>query len=126
MARTPEELKRAKKLLKKPAGKLLPVDLTDHWTPTGMTRAYRNNHYTVMIFDNHQMTQGVKAILAMVQLHTDRPIPNHWREMQNIKNEIFGPETTAIEYYPAVSKLIDDANIYWLWILPDEALPKKT
>ena len=33
-------------------------------------------------------------------------------------------ETTAVEYYPAQSELIDDHNIYWLWIFPNDVLPK--
>jgi hypothetical protein len=43
--------------------------------------------------------------------------------MQRIKNEIFGPETWAVEYYPSQSKLQDIHNIYWLWIYPGEVLP---
>jgi len=33
------------------------------------------------------------------------------------------PETTAVEYYPAKSELVDEANIYWLWIFPEGVLP---
>lgn len=59
----------------------------------------------------------------MIQKHDDTPIQQHWATIQKIKNEIFGEETTAVEYYPAKSNLIDDHNIYWLWIFPDGALP---
>ena len=93
-----------------------------------MTRAYKNNRYIVMIDDNARMTNGVTAIKAMVQRHDDKPLNRHWREMQDIKNELFGSGTTAIEFYPAENSLVDHHNIYWLWILPDDALPlyKKT
>ena len=63
------------------------------------------------------------AICVRVQKHDDLPIPNHWREMMNIKNEIFGEEATAVEYYPAKSKLQDLHNIYWFYIFPDGVLP---
>lgn len=46
--------------------------------------------------------------------NTDIP----WVEKQRIKNEIFGLDTTAIEVFPAQSELVDEANMYHLWILP--------
>jgi len=113
----------AKKLLRKPKGKLMPIDLSKVEHPDWMTRAFKNNRYVVMIDDNAKMTNGITAIKAMVQRHDDKPIPSHWKEMQNIKNEIFGNQKTAIEYYPATDNLTDIANIYWLWILPDGKLP---
>jgi len=125
MSRTKEALRAAKRLLKKKKGKLKQIDLATcemdvpHW----MTRAYKNNRYVVTICDNALMTNGVIAVRAMVQRHDDRPIPRHWHEMQLIKNELFGDEATAIEYYPAASELIDNANVYWLWVLPAGVLP---
>lgn len=123
MPRNKQQKSAAKRLLKKPIGKLLPIDLTGLNAPTWMTRAFRNNRYVVMIDDAASMTGGITAIKAMVQRHDDRPIPNHWREMQAIKNELFGKATTGIEYYPAESNLVNLHNIYWLWILPLDALP---
>lgn len=125
MGRTKEEMKQARKLLKKPAGKLMPVDLSCFDPPAWITRVYKNNRYVIMINDCALMTGGVIAIRALIQRHDDRPIPNHWHELQTIKNELFGPETTAIEYYPAESALEDEANIYWIWILPNDKLPKR-
>lgn len=114
--------KKADKLYKLPAGKLEPVDLSTIEHPNWMTRAYINNRYVVMINDNTE-TDKSKAIRAMVQRHDDTPIPNHWSELQKIKNELFGEETTGIEYYPKESLLMNDHNIYWLWIFPEGILP---
>lgn len=75
-----------------------------------------------MVWDNCRTTQGA-ATRAMVQNLSNTRIINHWSEMQKIKNEIFGEETVAVEYYPAQSKLVDNANIYWLWIFPEGVLP---
>jgi len=114
----------AKKLLNKPKGKFLPVNLEEATAvPEWMTRAYSNNRYVVMIDDNAPMTKGITAIKAMVQRHDDKPITGHWKEMQSIKNELFGEDKTAVEYYPATENLLDDHNIYWLWIIPDGELP---
>ncbi len=124
MSRTKLQMRAAKKLLKKPRGPFEQLDLDSIDSPDWMTRAFRNNRYVVMINDNAEMTNGIIAIRAMVQRHDDKPIPNHWREMQSIKNEIFGSDRTGIEFYPAESELQNYHNIYWLWILPEGTLPK--
>lgn len=40
-----------------------------------------------------------------------------WCVIQAIKNEIVGAEYEAFELYPAQSRLMDEGNIYHLWIL---------
>lgn len=118
-----ERLKKAEQLRKKPEGpfRIVPPDEGPK-RPPWMNRVYRNNRYIVMIDDHKQTTHG-EAICAMVQTVSGRPIENHWSEMQRIKNEIFGPDTLGIEYYPKQHNLIDQANIYWLWIFPDGTIP---
>jgi len=123
MSRNKGQKSAARKLLKKPKGKLLPIDLSTRNTPHWMTRAFSNNRYVVMIDDNAKMTGDITAIKAMVQRHDDKPIPNHWREMQAIKNELLGEQEVGIEFYPATTKLEDHHNIYWLWLLPTGKLP---
>lgn len=111
-------------LNKQPPTKLEAIDLSKAtYRPEWMTRAFRNNRYVIMINDNAATTHG-PAIRCMVQKIDNTPINFHWRSMQAIKNEIFGREATAIEYYPAHSELIDDKNIYWMWVFPDGVIPK--
>ena len=113
----------AQKEMKKPVTSFEQIDLSMvKFIPKGMTRAFRNTRYTIMVYDNSITTAG-HAIKALIQKHDDTPILNHWSEMQKIKNEIFGKEVTAIEYYPAESNLINDHNIYWMWIFPEGVLP---
>ncbi len=113
----------AMKEFEKPVSKFEQLNLSAApFVPKGMTRAFRNTRYTVMVYDHSPVSTGT-AIRVMVQKHNDTPIINHWSEMQKIKNEIFAEETTAVEYYPAKSKLIDDHNIYWFWIFPESSLP---
>lgn len=91
--------------------------------PKWMTRCFRNNQFSVMVNDQMKTSNG-EAIMAMIQKHDDTPIRNHWRQIQRIKNEVFGEETVAIEYYPAQSKLVDDHYIYWIWIYPEGVIPE--
>ena len=43
-----------------------------------------------------------------------------WEHEQAIKNQIFGPEFEAVEVYPKESRLTNEANCYWLWVLKNE------
>lgn len=104
----------ATKLLKKPKGKFFEID-----NPKPYDKAYKNNRYVVMIDNNIPSPLGGKLTRAMIQQHDDNPIHNHWSELQAIKNELFGNETLAVEFYPKESKLINDHNIYWLWIVDE-------
>lgn len=118
-----DRIRQAVKLSKQKETPFKAVNLDDAvFIPTGMTRALRNNRYTVMIYDNTKTTKGT-ATKVLIQNHFDSPIHRHWAEIQRIKNEIFGKETTAIEFYPSEETLIDDFNIYWIWIFPNNDLP---
>lgn len=52
--------------------------------------------------------------LAVSSLSGVRPT---WPEMQRIKDEIAGPEATAIEVYPPLSQVVDEADMFHLWVL---------
>jgi hypothetical protein len=41
-----------------------------------------------------------------------------WPEMQRIKDELSSPAHTAMEVYPPKAEIIDDADMYHLWVLP--------
>jgi len=49
----------------------------------------------------------------------DKDTIHDWRHLQQIKNELIGPENEGIELYPAESRLVDSANQYHLWVNPD-------
>ena len=47
---------------------------------------------------------------------------HNWNDFQKIKNQIYGPDVTMIEYYPPESQLLDTDNIYHLFVT-DNPLP---
>lgn len=57
--------------------------------------------------------------LAIASLSGIRPT---WWEAQRIKDELAGPEATAVEVYPPQAEIVDQADMYHLWVLPS-ALP---
>jgi hypothetical protein len=46
-----------------------------------------------------------------------------WRDKQRIKNELFGRERVAVEMMPAMSKLVDEADMYHMWVMPEDYNP---
>lgn len=42
-----------------------------------------------------------------------------WRDMQRIKNELFGEDRTAVEVMPPQPEVVDEANSYHIWVMPE-------
>jgi hypothetical protein len=55
----------------------------------------------------------------------DRKPVTDWRDKQEIKNQLVGPENEGLELYPAESRLVDTANQFHMWVLtdPDKVIP---
>jgi hypothetical protein len=49
----------------------------------------------------------------------DRKPCRDWRHFQEIKNQLCGKEREGLELYPAESRLVDTANQYHLWVMPE-------
>lgn len=41
-----------------------------------------------------------------------------WRDKQRIKNELFGVDAIALEVMPAMDELVDEADMYHIWVMP--------
>ena len=87
---------------------------------------YLNNRYSVQISDYSAWLHGVghdQVVHLWIRHHTG-VMPHSWSDLQRIKNEIVGPEYLALEVYPRMSELTDEANIAHLWVMPpDYVLP---
>jgi len=52
----------------------------------------------------------------------DETARHDWREFQQIKNSLLGPEWEGVELYPAESRLVDPTNRFYLWCFPPGVL----
>lgn len=75
---------------------------------------WQNNKYIVQVFLSVQRKNKTYD-KAMIRRSDSKPIDS-WQDLQKIKNEIFGPSIEAIQFFPPQAELIDDANLYWLFI----------
>lgn len=81
-------------------------------------RVWQNNQYIVQLH-GFKMFSGKKWDRVMVRRSDSAPIYS-WSDLFKIKNEIFGEEIEAINFFPRVSELTDDANLYWFYIKSDD------
>jgi len=68
------------------------------------------------------MTRLIKTDIGVVEHFCIRNKDNtdiSWSEKQKIKNDIAGRKRTAIEVFPREDRLIDEAGMYHLWVLPE-------
>jgi hypothetical protein len=71
------------------------------------------------IFENDQYHVEVCFERPFVHLdisRRDRGDCKNWRDLQQIKNELVGPEHEGVELFPAESRLVDTANQYHMWV----------
>jgi hypothetical protein len=81
---------------------------------------WRNSKYTVWVYEKGNTPLGPLTHLSIKR--NDKEVIHDWRDLQRIKNEICGREREAFEVYPAESRLVDTANQYHLFVLPEDAL----
>lgn len=86
--------------------------------PSGMSACCLNNVYSVLFFVKETEWGAIDHL--MIRRH-DEGAMVPWADMQRIKNELLGAERLGIQVYPPESKLVDEANIYHLWVLPPGA-----
>lgn len=96
-------------------------------SPTYMEKAYPDGlpdgFVSIEVWSNEMyeataMTTVEGWVYLTLKRH-DRRAVRDWRHLQSIKNEIAGPERIAIEIFPPEEFLIDEANQYHLWVLPE-------
>lgn len=79
----------------------------------GALVAFENGFYSVML----RPLDEDRAWHVMVSTLEDAP-SRDWRDLQRIKNELFGPNDIAIEIFPREQDVIDEANMTHLWVVP--------
>ena len=92
-----------------------------HGWVSEMNKVYvdENQEYCVM-YRSINTTEFGEEYHACIRNAQETDIP--WSEKQKIKNEIFGDEYIALEVFPRESELVDEANMYHLWVFKNTKL----
>lgn len=84
-----------------------------------------NSRYQVNVREVNPGNDWPCPMLWLSIKRLDKEPIHDWRDLQEIKNKIVGPEFEGVEIYPAESRLVDIANQYHLWVFmsPKVRLP---
>ena len=75
---------------------------------------WKNNWYIVQVAREDTDWGMVRRLMIR---RNDGESVRTWADMQRIKNELCGPESVGLEVFPRESELVDEANVYHLWVL---------
>jgi hypothetical protein len=116
--------------------RLIPSNESPPWPdPPTMAYADRKNGVVVQVWDNKTPgcngTPWAGTLLVAVK-HTRAKTPHQacqrgfakpvtWDDLQAIKDH-FWPERIAVEVFPPKSKIVDVADMRWIWVLPKGAV----
>ena len=78
--------------------------------------AYVNNRYSCQVYRRRG------GYYHLVIRRHDGGTVVAWHDLQRIKDEMGYSEQMAVQVFPAHDEIVDDANLYHLFVLP-EALP---
>lgn len=82
---------------------------------------YVNDQYQVHVSKPHSQPGWPDTIHLSIKRLDKEPL-HDWRDLQEIKNMLVGPENEAVEIYPSESRLVDMANQYHLWVFADSSV----
>lgn len=93
-----------------------------HKYESGELTLWRNDIYQVQKDTNPHVHPNWPRLIALSIKRIDREWIHDWRDLQEIKNLLVGPDHEAIELYPAEKRVVDTSNQYHLWVLAESRL----
>lgn len=94
--------------------------ITSHVTELYLNdEIYLNDVYQVNVRRYPNEVPGKPDLVHLSIKRIDRQCIHDWRDLQEIKNQLVGPECEGVELYPAESRLVDTANQYHIWCIND-------
>lgn len=81
-----------------------------------VVRFWVNNKFTCIEY-NPRITDYGPVRHLLIQRVTGERV-SRWEPLQRVKNEVAGPDASAVELYPAECDVVNDCHMYHLWVLP--------
>ena len=105
-------------------------ELMEHGVPRKVAKAeynrakgrecWMNDIYVVLVMRKEPHGFGEPATMTYLSIRrVDREPVRNWRHIQEIKNQLVGPECEGLEMYPAESRVADCANQYHVYVFDD-------
>lgn len=81
--------------------------------------SWTNDRYQVVLRRIQPANEQTPPLVHLSIKRHDRNPVRDWRHLQQIKNELVGPECEGVEIFPAESRLVDEANQFHLYVFAD-------
>lgn len=81
-------------------------------------KAWRNNKYVVQA--KFGVLRGAEKFVNVFITRVDNKPIYSWKDLYRIKNELFGNDVEAFNYFPRVGELVCDTNLFWFIIKESE------
>lgn len=90
----------------------------EHPISENVSVCYSNNRYGVQVYECFIEKLGLAGeTITQVTIGRHGDLESiTWDELQRIKNELIGEDRVAIEIYPPVRQLVNQANLRHLWV----------
>lgn len=85
--------------------------------PKEITEGWKDNHFAVWV--SYEPSAWGTVTHLWVRRHTSEARRPSWKEAQRIKDTVVGWGRTAVEVFPRRTDVVDQANMYHLWVLPE-------
>jgi hypothetical protein len=100
------------------------VQAKDAYNDSVLGDWYKNDTYTVIVREGDTLPPDMNPLsipdVVWISLRrNDREPVTDWRDKQEIKNQLLGPECEAMEIFPAESRCVDLANQFHLFGIRD-------
>lgn len=83
---------------------------------------YKNDTHAVIVtpcnYDKLPEDRLMDGWVVLSIRRIDRAAECDWRIFQRIKNDLAGPEREAVQLFPAMSRVVDTSNQYFLMVAP--------
>jgi hypothetical protein len=92
-------------------------EATSNPTLKAIREGWNNNLYAVWVSDVE--TEWGQVAHLWIRRHDSQPVRS-WSDVQRIKREVLwsGRHRVGVEVYPPDVEVVDQANMYHLWVLP--------
>lgn len=83
-------------------------------------KAFTNGRFVALVYET---PTAWGTVLHLAVRSADERMPS-WADLQRIKDDLVGSDRTAVQVHPSEDRLVDEADMFHLWVLPrDVELP---
>lgn len=114
-----DRIRHFQKLAKAQGGKMTWAEAKAAYRKLEADEIWVNDEYQVNLAYCEPSGPDAPPMVHLSIKRRDKGPVRDWRDFQEIKNQLVGPNCEGVELFPAEDRLVDTANQYHLWVIAD-------